>query len=27
VKVHETTRLALTPDRAHFFDLRTELAI
>jgi multiple sugar transport system ATP-binding protein len=27
VKVHETTRLALTPDRAHFFDLKTELAI
>jgi multiple sugar transport system ATP-binding protein len=27
VKVHETTRLALTPDRARFFDLRTELAI
>jgi len=27
VKVHESTRLALTPDRAHFFDLKTELAI
>src|SRR2546421_165769 len=26
-KVHEKTRLALTPDRAHFFDLKTELAI
>src|SRR3989441_5107870 len=27
LKVHEKTRLALTPDRAHFFDLKTELAI
>ena len=27
VKVHENTRLALTPDRAQFFDLKTELAI
>jgi multiple sugar transport system ATP-binding protein len=27
VKLHEKTRLALTPDRAHFFDLKTELAI
>jgi len=27
LKVHESTRLALTPDRAHFFDLKTELAI
>jgi hypothetical protein len=25
--VHETMRLALTPDRARFFDLKTELAI
>ena len=27
VKLHEKTRLALTPDRAHFLDLKTELAI
>ena len=27
VKVHEKTRLTLNPDRAHFFDLKTELAI
>src|SRR3989442_1668305 len=27
LKVHEKTRLALTPDRAYFFDLKTELAI
>jgi len=27
VKVHEKTRLAMTPDRAHFFDVNTELAI
>ena len=26
-KVHETLKLALTPDRARFFDLKTELAI
>ncbi len=26
-KVHETLRLALTPDRARFFDVKTELAI
>jgi multiple sugar transport system ATP-binding protein len=27
VKVHEPVRLALAPDRLHFFDLKTELAI
>jgi len=26
-KLHETLKLALTPDRARFFDLKTELAI
>ena len=26
-KIHETLKLALTPDRARFFDLKTELAI
>jgi len=27
VKVHEPIRLALAPERLHFFDLKTELAI
>jgi multiple sugar transport system ATP-binding protein len=27
VKVHEPVRLALTPDRIHFFDTKTELAV
>jgi multiple sugar transport system ATP-binding protein len=27
VKVHESIRLALEPERLHFFDLKTELAI
>jgi multiple sugar transport system ATP-binding protein len=26
-KVHETLRLAINPDRVHFFDTRTEAAI
>ena len=26
-KVHEPLKLTLTPDRARFFDLKTELAI
>jgi hypothetical protein len=27
VKVHESIRLALNPERLHFFDLKTEAAI
>ena len=27
VKVHESLRLALEPERVHFFDLKTEIAI
>jgi len=27
LKVHETVKLALEPDRIHFFDTKTEAAI